>query len=96
MNPSEPPRSRRRPELFQVDRSWWIGEGAERCPSCLQGYAVEVEMRCVACDERGCIHCIAIVRLEGADRIRLGEADRILCPACIAEAEREIRSGEEC
>lgn len=57
-----------------VDRRWWIGEGTERCPFCLQGYAMEVEMRCVACDEPGCMHCVATVRVA--------EGPGIFCPTC--------------
>lgn len=55
-----------------VDRRWWIGEGDERCPSCLQGYALEVEVRCVDCDAPGCPHCM----------IRVRERVAAWCPDC--------------
>lgn len=53
---------------------WWLGEGAERCPFCLQGYAVEVAMRCTRCDVPGCLHCVVEVR-RTAGTLRS-------CPGC--------------
>lgn len=54
----------------------WLGEGPERCGFCLQGYSVEVEVRCVACDEPGCPHCVVRVRARPG---------RLLCPSCADE-----------
>jgi hypothetical protein len=36
---------------------WWLDEGGESCPRCLQTYAYEVEVRCVECDGPLCPHC---------------------------------------
>lgn len=60
-----------------VDRRWWIGEGSEKCRFCLQGYAVEVETRCYACGEPGCVHCFTTVTVT-ADPV-------LLCASCAAE-----------
>jgi hypothetical protein len=57
---------------------WWIGEGPEACPWCLQGYAVELERRCTACDRPGCYHCMV--------RVRVHRLPRVLCPECGAES----------
>jgi hypothetical protein len=75
------PMRRTAPERASTDRRWWIGEGDERCPFCLQGYAIEVETRCVACDEPACMHCVTIVRVS--------HPSRILCPDCLAEPEEK-------
>lgn len=40
---------------------WWAGNGDERCPGCLQWYARQVEVRCVACDAPSCPFCYAEV-----------------------------------
>jgi hypothetical protein len=53
---------------------WWIGEGSEPCPFCLQGYVLELETRCVACDRPGCMHCMVRVRSAGTVDVR--------CPEC--------------
>ena len=53
---------------------WWIGEGSEPCPFCLQGYVLELEMRCVACDRPGCMHCMV--------RVRSAEVVDVRCPEC--------------
>lgn len=67
------------PGRVPTDRRWWIGEGSERCPFCLQGYAIEVETRCVACDEPACMHCVTTIRVS--------HPPRILCPDCLDEPE---------
>ncbi len=56
---------------------WWIGEGTESCGFCLQGYVLETETRCVACDGPGCMHCM--VRVKGAGCLQL------FCPRCREE-----------
>jgi hypothetical protein len=53
---------------------WWIGEGSEPCPFCLQGYVLELETRCVACDRPGCLHCMT--------RVRRADLVGVLCPEC--------------
>lgn len=35
---------------------WWLG-GEEVCTVCLQVYVLEVEVRCVDCDEPRCPFC---------------------------------------
>lgn len=57
---------------------WWIGEGSEPCTFCLQGYVLELEMRCVACDRPGCLHCMV--------RVRRAEAVEVFCPECLEES----------
>lgn len=61
----------------EVDRRWWIGEGDERCRSCLHGYAIEVETRCFACDEPGCVHCLTTVSVAAGPVM--------LCGSCAEE-----------
>lgn len=61
----------------EVDRRWWIGEGSEHCRFCLQGYAIEVETRCFACDEPGCMHCFTTVTLT--------PGPVMLCGSCAAD-----------
>lgn len=41
---------------------WWLAEGEEVCEHCLQRYAYEVEVRCVACDAPLCPQCVIEVR----------------------------------
>lgn len=41
---------------------WWLDDGEEVCEHCLQRYAYEVEVRCVACDAALCPHCAVVVR----------------------------------
>ena len=53
---------------------WWLTGGTEQCPFCLERYALEVEVRCVACDRGLCAHCLARVRLR----------EEAWCPACAA------------
>lgn len=54
---------------------WWIDAGEEICEHCLQGYAYEVEVRCVACDAALCPHCAVVVRATRAS----------YCPGCEEE-----------
>lgn len=41
---------------------WWLADGEEVCEHCLQRYAYEVEVRCVACDAPLCPQCVIEVR----------------------------------
>ncbi len=66
--------------------SAWLGEGPERCEHCLQGYALEVEVRCVACDRPGCPHCVVRVRRQPT---------WILCPACAEEGGGDGSAAED-
>jgi hypothetical protein len=54
---------------------WWLAGGTEACPVCLQGYAYELELRCVDCDGPLCPQCV--VRLS-AVRVE------VFCPECAA------------
>lgn len=40
----------------------WIERAHEPCPSCLQRYTLELEVRCVACDRAVCPVCAVRVR----------------------------------
>ena len=55
---------------------WWLEGGSEVCPFCLGAYWIEVEVRCVACDRPGCMHCVVAVRERGD----------VCCPACAPPA----------
>ncbi len=52
----------------------------ERCASCLQTYAYEVELRCAECDHPMCPFCV----------VRIG-AWRLACPDC-GPSPRRVRS----
>lgn len=56
---------------------WWLVGGSERCPICLQWYALEAEARCVGCDRGFCAQCFRHVALQ----------EEVWCPECAAEAE---------
>lgn len=60
-----------------VDRRWWLGEGDESCGFCFHGYAIEVETRCFACDEPGCVHCFTTVTATAGPLL--------LCGSCAEE-----------
>ena len=51
----------------------WILEPDERCEHCGQTYALEVEVRCVACDGPLCPFCVVQVR------------ETVRCPDCREE-----------
>jgi hypothetical protein len=53
---------------------WWLG-GDEECAHCGQGYAYEVESRCVGCDAPLCPLCV--VKEKAAAH----------CPGCVAKPE---------
>jgi hypothetical protein len=36
---------------------WWLSEGTETCPLCLQLYHFELEVRCPDCDRPRCPSC---------------------------------------
>ncbi|MDX1661065.1 MAG: hypothetical protein R3326_04675 [Gemmatimonadota bacterium] len=57
----------------------WVERADEPCPFCLQSYALELEVRCVACDRPSCPICAVRVR-------RSREA---FCPACPPDAGSE-------
>ncbi len=74
------------PAASTPDLAAWLGEGSERCRYCLQGYSLEVEVRCVECDEPGCPHCVVHVRARpGA----------FLCRSCAADARSSSDSSRE-
>lgn len=56
--------------------------GPERCGFCLQGYLLELEVFCAACDRPVCPLCVARGRVR---------AER-LCPEC---AQEEAHAAEE-
>lgn len=41
-------------------------EGNEICPTCLQLYAIETEVRCIDCDQPYCSFCAVTVSLHVA------------------------------
>lgn len=51
---------------------WWLEGGSEVCERCLQCYAYEIEVRCVACDAALCPHCALTVT----------ETRESFCPGC--------------
>lgn len=55
-----PPAPRRGLALHLYD---WF-EGDETCPTCLQLYALEAQVRCVDCDQPFCPFCIVEVRAQ--------------------------------
>lgn len=52
--------------------AWWLEEGSEECPFCLQSYHYEVEVRCVDCDRPMCPQCTVRVRVR----------HEVHCPDC--------------
>jgi hypothetical protein len=54
---------------------WWL-TAEQYCEHCLQGHAVGLEVRCVACDETCCAVC-AITVVDGSATV---------CPQCAREA----------
>lgn len=54
---------------------WWLDGGTEQCERCLQRYAYEIEVRCVACDAPLCPHCAVVVM----------ETRESFCPGCEEE-----------
>lgn len=56
-------------------RPYWLAGGTERCAACEQGYVLEMECRCVACDAGICVVCVAVVR----------ETRETFCPGCYPE-----------
>ncbi|MDX1622861.1 MAG: hypothetical protein R3199_02650 [Gemmatimonadota bacterium] len=63
---------------MRVDR--WVERADEPCPFCLQRYVLELEVRCVACDQPVCPVCV----------VRIRENRELLCPECPPDA----RGGE--
>jgi RecJ-like exonuclease len=61
-----------------VKNVYWLG-GEERCPHCLQRYAVAVERHCSACDGPTCPHCVTVVT----------ESLELICPSCELEQPTE-------
>ena len=55
--------------------TWWLDGGSEQCERCLNRYAYEVEVRCVACDGALCPLCAVTVR----------ETRESFCPECKEE-----------
>jgi hypothetical protein len=58
------------PAPRKATRPWWL-TADEECPHCEQGYAYEMEMRCVECDDAMCPLC--------ATRAN----ERLVCPECV-------------
>lgn len=54
---------------------WWLDHGEESCEHCLQRYAYEIEVRCVACDAPLCPQCAVEVRATRT----------VYCPGCEEE-----------
>ncbi|MCW5978098.1 MAG: hypothetical protein KIT09_08465 [Bryobacteraceae bacterium] len=50
---------------------WWLDEGSEQCPLCLQRYAYHAAVYCAVCDLSLCIMC--------AERLDSGE---LACRGC--------------
>lgn len=67
---------------------WWLAGGSEVCDFCLQRYAWEVEVRCVACDRPVCPVCVVTVRERVPERAGPERAPREragperFCPEC--------------
>ncbi|MDW7772099.1 MAG: hypothetical protein SCH71_04325 [Desulfobulbaceae bacterium] len=56
---------------------WWMVQGKEKCPFCLQIYLYEEEYRCIDCDSPVCPHCAS--RFEKSAQ----------CPCCISKDKGE-------
>lgn len=59
-----------------LGRDPWIERSDEPCPSCLHRYALEMEVRCVACDRPLCPVCV----------VRVRESREWFCPECRSDA----------
>lgn len=57
-------------------KPWWLTADDEECPGCFQGYAYELEVRCIDCDSPLCPTCV----------VRRGKA--VLCRECADQRER--------
>lgn len=62
---------------MRTDR--WIERADEPCPFCAQRYALELEVRCVACDRPICPVCA----------VRAREIRQAFCVECPPDADAE-------
>ena len=56
---------------------WWMVQGKDRCPFCLQIYLHEEEYRCTVCDNAFCQFCTEI---SGKSSV---------CPDCLHQEEED-------
>lgn len=61
-----------RRQIMDSDHPTWLHDGQERCVFCDQVYLLEMELRCVECDESICPLCV----------IEITGRREVWCPAC--------------